>query len=49
MGPGEYNSVANFNLDQGWDWMTANHGLSSADRWTATGARGDYLKTTIVG
>jgi len=27
MGPGEYNSVANFNLDQGWDWMTANHGF----------------------
>jgi hypothetical protein len=44
MGPGEYNTWVDFTPGQGWDWMTARHGLTSADRWTAIGARGDYIQ-----
>jgi hypothetical protein len=44
MGPGEYNSAVDFTPGQNWDWMTSNHGLKSADRWTAVGEGGDYLQ-----
>jgi hypothetical protein len=46
MGPGEFDnwSWTSLNPGQDWNWITANHGLTSADRWTAIGARGDYLQ-----
>jgi hypothetical protein len=45
MGPGEYNAWLKFNLNEGWDWIAANHGMGSADRWTAIGTRGGYLQS----
>jgi hypothetical protein len=44
MGPGEFNAKVDFQPGQGWFWMTANHGLSSSDRWTAVGTYGDYVQ-----
>ena len=44
MGPGEYNTWVDFKPGENWDWMMANHGLKSADRWTAVGTKGDYLQ-----
>jgi hypothetical protein len=46
LGPSEYNAESKFPGEQAWSWITANHGASSADRWTAIGsAYGDYLQS----
>ena len=45
IGPGEYDTSPWGHLGQGWDWMKANHGLGTADRWTARGvASQSYLQ-----
>jgi len=38
IGPGEYNTASWGRIGQGWEWVTAEHGPGSADRWTAIGA-----------
>lgn len=44
-GPPLYNTAPWGELGEGWDWITANHGIGSADCWTAVGLRhGDYLQ-----
>jgi hypothetical protein len=48
MGPGEYNTRVNLHSGQGWQWMTANHGLASFDRWTAIGTYGDYVQNNTA-
>lgn len=46
IGPAEYNMAAWGKLGQGWDWIKANHGAGSADRWTALGVKyGQYLQS----
>jgi hypothetical protein len=45
LGPGEYNTASWGGLGDGWQWITKNHGIGTADRWTASGARyGEYLE-----
>ena len=39
IGPGEYNTAKWGQIGQGWDWVKAQHGPGSVDRWTAVGAR----------
>ncbi len=50
MGPGEYDTSHWGLMGAGWEWMKQHHGLGSADRWTATGARyGEYLEALPYG
>src|SRR5262249_52332509 len=45
IGPGEYNTASWGALGDGWEWLKQHHGIGSADRWIATGARYDeYLQ-----
>ncbi len=45
LGPGEYNVASWGKLGDGWEWIEKHHGIGSADRWTAVGARyGEYLE-----
>src|SRR5262249_39042311 len=44
MGPGECTASGKLNRTYDWEWITANHGLTSADRWTAVGVHGDYVQ-----
>jgi hypothetical protein len=47
LGPGEFSADSRLHSGPGWDWITANHGLASADRWTAIGAtHGGYLQVS---
>lgn len=39
IGPGEYNTADWGQLGQGWDWIVAQHGPGTSDRWTAVGAK----------
>ncbi len=39
IGPGEYNTASWGQIGQGWEWIVANHGPGSADRWTAVGLK----------
>ena len=44
-GPCMYNTASWGQLGQGWDWIKQQHGIGSADRWTAVGLRnGGYLQ-----
>ncbi|HUT94646.1 MAG TPA: putative glycoside hydrolase [Thermoguttaceae bacterium] len=44
-GPCMYNTAAWGQLGEGWEWIKAEHGIGSADRWIAMGARhGGYLQ-----
>lgn len=44
-GPCMYNTAAWGQLGEGWDWIKAQHGIDSADRWTALGVgHGGYLQ-----
>lgn len=44
-GPCMYNTSLWGRLGQGWDWIKQQHGIGSADRWTAVGLRnGGYLQ-----
>lgn len=44
-GPCMYNTAAWGQLGEGWEWIKAEHGIGSADRWTALGAiHGGYLQ-----
>ena len=44
-GPCMYNTAAWGRLGEGWEWIKAEHGIGSADRWAALGARhGGYLQ-----
>ena len=45
LGPSECGASTRPSSDHKWEWITANHGKGSADRWTAIGAKyGDYLQ-----
>lgn len=46
IGPAEYNTAEWGRLGKGWDWIKANHGAGSAERWTALGVKyGEYLQS----
>jgi len=45
IGPGEYNSADWGKLGDGWEWIKREHGIGTADRWTAKGVfHGHYLE-----
>jgi len=47
MGPGEYNTAPWGQIGEGWDWLAAQHGKDSADRWIALGQKsGGYLRAS---
>ncbi len=47
-GPGVYNTATWGDLGEGWEWMKANHGIGTAERWTAQGAfHGEYLQHKV--